>query len=136
MKRALFEHHGPQNHGEVRRYQFDGFETFPIQRVLSRDGVRVPLTGKPIDTLLLVERASETVAKDDLRAQVWNGQETHCTVVVPMACQLVLLPPAASRPASHVIQFPAKAGWKVMFKVNVSVLPFLVADDPVPLTLH
>jgi len=39
-----------------------------------RDGVRVLLTGKPIDTLLLlVERAGETVSKDDLLAQVWNG---------------------------------------------------------------
>jgi len=74
MKRALFEHHGPQNHGEVRRYQFDGFEIFPLQRALLRDGVRVLLTGKPIDTLLLlVERAGETVSKDDLLAQVWNG---------------------------------------------------------------
>jgi len=58
----------------VRKYQFDGFELFPIQRALLRDGVRVLLTGKPIDTLLLlVERAGETVSKDDLLALVWNG---------------------------------------------------------------
>ena len=56
------------------RYRFDGFDLFPAQKSLWRDGVRVPLTPKSVETLvLLVEHAGETVTKEDLMAQVWNG---------------------------------------------------------------
>lgn len=56
------------------KYQFDEFELFPNQGALWRAGVRVPLTPKPLATLLvLVERAGETVSKDELLAEVWNG---------------------------------------------------------------
>src|SRR5258708_7140413 len=58
----------------VEKYQFDGFELFPKQRALWRDGVRVALMPKPLDTLiLLVERAGVTVLKEDLFARIWNG---------------------------------------------------------------
>src|ERR1035441_9356063 len=56
------------------KYQFDEFELFPNQAALWRAGVRVPLMPKPFATLLvLVERSGETVSKDELLAEVWNG---------------------------------------------------------------
>src|ERR1035438_561979 len=56
------------------KYRFGEFELFPNQGALCRAGVRVPLTPKPLATLLvLVERAGETVSKDELLAEVWNG---------------------------------------------------------------
>jgi DNA-binding winged helix-turn-helix (wHTH) protein/tetratricopeptide (TPR) repeat protein len=58
----------------VKKYQFDNFDLLPKQRVLLRAGSRIPLTPKPFDTLLLlVERAGETVSKEELFAQVWRG---------------------------------------------------------------
>ena len=56
------------------KYQFGEFELFPNQGALWRTGVRVPLMPKPLATLLvLVDRAGETVSKDELLAEVWNG---------------------------------------------------------------
>ena len=56
------------------KYQFGEFELFPNQGALWRSGARVPLMPKPLATLLvLVERAGETVSKDELLAEVWNG---------------------------------------------------------------
>src|ERR1700683_619407 len=56
------------------KYQFGEFELFPTQGALWRGGVRVALMPKPLATLLvLVERAGETVSKDELLADVWNG---------------------------------------------------------------
>lgn len=58
----------------VQKYRFGNFELFPGQGVLLREGIRVPLTRKPIDTLLLlVEHVGETVSKEELLAQVWKG---------------------------------------------------------------
>ncbi len=56
------------------KYQFGEFELFPNQGALWRAGVRVPLMPKPLATLLvLVDRAGETVSKDELLAEVWGG---------------------------------------------------------------
>src|SRR5271166_66650 len=56
------------------KYQFGEFELFPNQGALWRAGMRVPLMPKPLATLMvLVEHAGETVSKDALLAQVWNG---------------------------------------------------------------
>jgi DNA-binding winged helix-turn-helix (wHTH) protein len=58
----------------VERYRFDDFELLPRQRVLIRAGLRIPLTPKPLGTLLLlVARAGRTVTKEELFDQVWNG---------------------------------------------------------------
>jgi eukaryotic-like serine/threonine-protein kinase len=60
--------------GHPAKYQFGEFELFPNQGALWRSGVRVPLMPKPLATLLvLVDRAGETVSKDELLAEVWNG---------------------------------------------------------------
>jgi DNA-binding winged helix-turn-helix (wHTH) protein/tetratricopeptide (TPR) repeat protein len=62
----------------IERYQFDEFELLPKPRVLLRAGSRIPLTPKPFDTLLmLVERAGQTVSKEELFAQVWSGAEVE-----------------------------------------------------------
>ena len=58
----------------VLRYRFGGFDLYPSQKALWREGVRVPLTPKSAETLLmLVEHAGQTLSKEDLLAQVWNG---------------------------------------------------------------
>jgi len=49
----------------VEKYRFDDFELLPRQRVLLRAGLRIPLTPKPLGTLLLlVARAGHTVTKE------------------------------------------------------------------------
>ena len=56
------------------KYRFGEFELLPSQAALWRAGVRVPLMPKPLATLVvLVERAGETVSKDDLLSEVWSG---------------------------------------------------------------
>jgi DNA-binding winged helix-turn-helix (wHTH) protein len=58
----------------VEKYRFDDFELLPRQRVLLRAGSRIPLTPKPLGTLLLlVARAGQTVTKEELFEEVWNG---------------------------------------------------------------
>ena len=58
----------------VEKYQFDDFDLLPKQRVLLRSGSRIPLTPKPLMTLLLlVGRAGQTVTKEEIFAEVWNG---------------------------------------------------------------
>jgi DNA-binding winged helix-turn-helix (wHTH) protein len=42
-------------------------------QVLSKDGVRIPITTKALEVLLLVESHGETVSKAQLRAAVWGG---------------------------------------------------------------
>src|SRR5580704_916324 len=62
----------------IEKYQFDEFELLPTPRFLLRAGSRIPLTPKPFDTLLmLVERAGQTVFKEELLAQVWSGAEVE-----------------------------------------------------------
>ncbi|HLK17581.1 MAG TPA: transcriptional regulator [Bryobacteraceae bacterium] len=56
------------------KYQFADFELLPNQGALWKAGVRVAVMPKPFATLLvLVDRAGETVSKDELLAEVWNG---------------------------------------------------------------
>ena len=48
-------------------YEFGPFRADTIRRVLSRDGLPVPLTGKCFEILsALLRRAPETVSKDEL----------------------------------------------------------------------
>ncbi len=56
------------------RYHFDSFCVDATKRVLLRDGNRVVITGKSLDTLLaLVERAGQTVTKRELIRAVWGS---------------------------------------------------------------
>ena len=64
----------PEAAEHVEKYRFDDFDLLPKQRVLLRAGARIQLTPKPLGTLLLlVERAGNTVSKEEIFAQVWNG---------------------------------------------------------------
>jgi len=57
-----------------KKYQFGEFELFPNQGALRRAGERVPLMPKPLATLIvLVDRAGETVSKDELLSEIWGG---------------------------------------------------------------
>lgn len=56
------------------KYRFGDFELVPSQGALWKAGLRIPLMPKPLATLLvLLDRAGETVSKDELLADVWNG---------------------------------------------------------------
>ncbi|MGH9681919.1 MAG: winged helix-turn-helix domain-containing protein, partial [Candidatus Acidiferrales bacterium] len=53
-------------------YEFGPFRLDPSERILSRNGVVVPLTGKAFDTLLaLVQRAGHLVEKGELLHAIW-----------------------------------------------------------------
>jgi len=54
-------------------YEFGPFRLDLVKRVLFREGKRVPLGSKAMDTLLvLVEKAGQTVQKDELMKRVWQ----------------------------------------------------------------
>ena len=56
------------------RYVFDNFEIDPANRILSRDGETVPLTGKVFDVLLvLTENPGRLLEKDELIGKVWHN---------------------------------------------------------------
>src|SRR5271165_214521 len=56
------------------KYRFDEFELSSKRRVLDRAGQRVPLPPKPLEILIcLVERAGQTVSKEQLFDEIWNG---------------------------------------------------------------
>ncbi len=65
----------PETEAErIEKYCFDDFDLLPKQRLLLREGARIPLTPRPLATLLLlVERSGQTVSKEELFARVWNG---------------------------------------------------------------
>lgn len=57
---------------ESRIYRFGEFELEPLERRLSSDAIRIALTPKAFDTLvLLVERAGRLVPKDELMKALW-----------------------------------------------------------------
>ncbi len=56
------------------QYEFGVFRLDPVKRVLLKNGERIALTGKSIDTLLaLVERPAQTIAKSELMEAVWGS---------------------------------------------------------------
>jgi DNA-binding winged helix-turn-helix (wHTH) protein len=53
-------------------YRFGPFRLRPFDRILERDGERIAVTPKVIDTLfVLVENSGQVVTKDDLMKAVW-----------------------------------------------------------------
>lgn len=55
-------------------YEFGPFRLDTSERLLLRDGARVPLTDKAFDTLVaLVRRAGRLASKEELMAEVWPG---------------------------------------------------------------
>ena len=54
-------------------YEFDKFRLDVAERLLSREGLRVPLSEKAFDTLcVLVRRGNHLVRKDELLNEVWS----------------------------------------------------------------
>ena len=59
---------------QKRCFGFGGFRLYPQQRLLEREGTRVPLTPRVFDLLLvLVEHAGDAVSKEDILTAVWPG---------------------------------------------------------------
>lgn len=53
-------------------YEFGAFRLDPVERVLARDGERIPLTPKAFETLLvLVQHSGRVLTKDQLIKTVW-----------------------------------------------------------------
>lgn len=58
-----------------RRFTFDGYVVDPQNRVLTRGGTTIPLTGKVFDTLLfLVENPGRLIGKDELLKNIWRKE--------------------------------------------------------------
>ena len=66
--------------------EFGRFRADPVRRVVLRDGQPISLPAKAFDVLLLlVQRAGETVSKDDLMKAVWPDtfvEESNLTQAV------------------------------------------------------
>lgn len=74
----LFIHRNSVRHVASPVFEFGPYRLDAAHRVLRRNGAAVPLTPKAVELLLLlVERAGEVVAKDDIFRRVWP----HTTVV-------------------------------------------------------
>src|SRR5436309_1725350 len=55
-----------------RAYRFGHFRLDPAERLLTRDGEAIPLTGKAFDALLLlVQNSGKVVEKDELLREIW-----------------------------------------------------------------
>lgn len=69
-------------------YLFDGFRLDPDERILLRDRIKVPLTPKAFDVLLvLVQRSGHLVAKRELIEAVWRDsfvEEANVCVTISM----------------------------------------------------
>lgn len=62
----------PSSSGSIAGYRFGPFRLCATSRILERDGERIPLTPKVVDTLLiLVENAGQVVTKEELMQSVW-----------------------------------------------------------------
>lgn len=55
--------------------RFEGFELDPARFELRRGGTTVPLAPKPFDLLwLLASRPGALVGRDEIRAELWDGE--------------------------------------------------------------
>src|SRR5919112_6849973 len=59
-------------HADKALYEFDKFRLDVPERILRREGERVPLSEKAFETLCaLVRRGNHLVSKDELLSEVW-----------------------------------------------------------------
>src|ERR1044071_725396 len=57
---------------EKRFYTFDVFRVDPVERLLFKENLEIPLTPKVFDTLLvLLENTSHVLTKQELMQKVW-----------------------------------------------------------------
>ncbi len=60
------------SHADKKLYEFDKFSLDVSERILWRDGKRLPLSEKAFDTLFaLVRRGNHLVGKDELLNEIW-----------------------------------------------------------------
>ena len=60
----------------MKAYKFGPYLLYKDKAVLKRDGVAIPLTKRRYEMIkLLVERANQTVGKDELIETIWRGQD-------------------------------------------------------------
>lgn len=109
----------------VRAYVFGPFRLSLVDRILERDGVRVRLTPKIIDTLfVLVENAGAVVTKDALMQAVWpdvtvveSGLTRNISILrkvleegMPEESFIETIPRRGYRFVAEVVEEPAAAG--------------------------
>jgi DNA-binding winged helix-turn-helix (wHTH) protein/tetratricopeptide (TPR) repeat protein len=115
----------------LRNYRFDQFELFPNQGSLLKSGLRVPLMPKPLATLvLLVERAGETVLKEELLERVWDGasvEENNLTQSISMLRKVLGEKRGDNR---YILTEPGK-GYRFVASVS-PIEPALAAVFPTP----
>ncbi len=114
-----------------RNYRFDQFELFPNQGSLLKSGLRVPLMPKPLATLVvLVERAGETVLKEELLERVWGGaavEENNLTQSISMLRKVLGEKRGDNR---YILTEPGK-GYRFVASVS-PIEPALTAVSPTP----
>lgn len=90
-------------------YRFGPYSLDAVRRSLSRDGERVQMTSRAFDVLLaLVDRAGETVDKDELLRVVWPGaivEESNLTQQIFTIRRLLGPSPA---PHEYVVTVPRR----------------------------
>jgi DNA-binding winged helix-turn-helix (wHTH) protein/TolB-like protein/Flp pilus assembly protein TadD len=116
-------------------YEFDAFQMDPGERVLSRGGMKVPLTPRAFDVLLvLVQRSGHLVAKRELIEAVWHDsfvEEANVCVTISMLRKAL----GAGEHSGHIETVP-KRGYRFNATVTVKVREDasfeLVPSAPVP----
>ena len=120
------------------QYQFGAFWLDAARRTLCRGGERVAMTARAFDVLLaLVERAGETVDKDELLRIVWPDavvEESNLTQQVFVIRRLLGTPPGH---AGYIVTVPRR-GYRFVAPVTraavePSVPPDSAAPAPVPM---
>jgi DNA-binding winged helix-turn-helix (wHTH) protein/Tfp pilus assembly protein PilF/TolB-like protein len=100
-------------------YEFGAFRLDPANRLLTRDGKEVPLSGKAFEVLLLlVFRPGALISKEDLMASVWSGsfvEESNLTVAISTVRHALQEDPHDRR----YIQTVARRGYRFIAEVRV-----------------
>ena len=115
----------PHNH----LYEFEGFVLDPESRIVLRDGAVVRLTPKAFDTLLvLVERPSQLITKEQLLKEVWPDTYVEEGNLSRNIHELRKALGDDSSESRYIETIP-KRGYRFVAPVKVSVSPIARADD-------
>jgi len=103
---------------KLREYEFGVFRLVPGKRVLLRNQVPVPLTGKAFDVLLtLIERSGHLVEKSELLTAVWQEafvEEANLTVAICMLRKAL----GDDRNENRYIETVPKRGYQFVAEVH------------------
>ncbi|MBV9242348.1 MAG: PD40 domain-containing protein [Acidobacteria bacterium] len=112
-------------------FRFADFELDRQKRVLLRDGEKVAVTAKAIDLLeVLLERAGETVTKEELLQRIWEGQfveESNLTVQVSTLRKLLGEEPGENK---FIATVPG-SGYRFVAEVASGPVTLIIEDHAI-----